>query len=342
MKHTNLTILLTVFLVSVVSSSCNHSNSSGDREKILTEKENELLKKENELLKKEQELNSKLPDTTQNQTSVQPKFTNSTANNLEILRRLNGKYPYEAKLFNNTAFTYRLKKLLGNRYNFLKETWAVEIPIEFNDNIFVASACQAHNCSLTNFIVVYDFSSDIMYAGIREQNKVNIYSENGGSSPKITAWANKNSVGDLPTNNSNNSISSIFYLGDELNPNTKNFKLLGISSQTNVSTYQYVGEFTDKYFYGRQIGDIIVGVKNGKIVTTIYNLIPEKNDVGVSSEIITLIQKTLPFPLAYRNGIYGVNIDNTTISLSRTNNPMTFNQDRIMFLTSVKQSILNQ
>lgn len=138
------------------------------------------------------------------------------------------------------------------------------------------------------------------------------------------------------------SIGQKYYLGDDLTPTTEKFKLIGISSQTNVYAYKYIGTFTDKYFYGRQIGDIIVGIKNGKIVTTIYNLIPEKSDVGVPSEIIELIQKILPFPLAYRNGIYGVNIDNTSISISRTNNPMTFNKDRIMFLTSVKQSILNQ
>jgi len=138
------------------------------------------------------------------------------------------------------------------------------------------------------------------------------------------------------------SFGQKYYLGDDLTPTTDKFKLIGISSQTNVYSYQYIGAFTDKYFYGRQIGDIIVGIKNGKIVTTIYNLIPEKSDVGVPSDIIELIQKTLPFPLAYRNGIYGVNIDNTSISISRTNNAMTFNKDRIMFLTTVKQSILSQ
>jgi hypothetical protein len=138
------------------------------------------------------------------------------------------------------------------------------------------------------------------------------------------------------------SFSQKFYLGNELDPNTKNFKLLGISSQTNVSTYQYVGGFTDKYFYGRQIGDIIVGIKNGKIVTTIYNLIPETDDVGVPNAIIELIQKALPFPLAYKNGVYGVNIDNTTISVSHSNNPLTFNKDRIIVFTSVKQSLLSQ
>lgn len=138
------------------------------------------------------------------------------------------------------------------------------------------------------------------------------------------------------------SLGQKYYLGDDLIPTTDKLKLIGISTKTNVYSYQYIGTFTDKYFYGRQIGDIIVGIKNGKIVTTTYNLIPEKSDVGVPSDIIELIQKTLPFPLAYRNGIYGVNIDNTSISISRTNNAMTFNKDRIIILTSVKQSILSQ
>jgi len=133
-----------------------------------------------------------------------------------------------------------------------------------------------------------------------------------------------------------------FYLGESLKPTNKNFKLIGISSKTNVSSYRFTGNLNDKYYYGRQIDDIIVGIKNDIIVTTIYNLIPKKSDSGVPKDIIELIQKNLPYPLTYRDGIYGLNIDNTTISISRSKNAMTFNKDRIMFLTSVKQSILRQ
>ncbi|MBL0234684.1 MAG: hypothetical protein IPQ08_13640 [Chitinophagaceae bacterium] len=86
----------------------------------------------------------------------------------------------------------------------------------------------------------------------------------------------KKDITDITDKNSNASNSQIFYLGDDLIPDTKNFKLIGISSQTNVHSYQYIGEYKNKYYYGRQIGDIIVGIKNGKIVTTIYNVIPEK------------------------------------------------------------------
>lgn len=71
--------------------------------------------------------------------------------------------------------------MFDNRFNFLKQTWAVEVPMEFKNNIFVASACKAHDCSSTNFIIVFDFSNNVLYAGIREDDISKIYSENGGN-----------------------------------------------------------------------------------------------------------------------------------------------------------------
>lgn len=138
------------------------------------------------------------------------------------------------------------------------------------------------------------------------------------------------------------SFSQQFSLGDRLSPTSTKFKLLGISSATGVSTYKYIGAITDTYFYNRRVGDIIVGFKNGIIVTTIYNLIPETGDVGVPKSILDLVQSVLPYPLAYVNGMYGVNIDDMSISISRSNNVMTFHKDRILFITSVKNSLLRQ
>jgi len=173
--------------------SCNQTSKSDDKDKALTEKENELLKKENDLLKKEQELNQKSAKTITENSTVKQQPDNPTSNNLDFLKKLNGKYPYEVKLFDNSALMQRLKKLLGDsRYNFLKETWAVETPIEFANNIFVASGCQAHNCGSTNFIIAVDFSNNVMYAGIREEDKVKTYSEDGSNSPKVNEWANGN------------------------------------------------------------------------------------------------------------------------------------------------------
>lgn len=138
------------------------------------------------------------------------------------------------------------------------------------------------------------------------------------------------------------SFSQKFYLGDRLTPKSTHFKLLGISSATGVSAYKYIGAITDKYFFNRRVGEIIVGFKNGVVVTTIYNLIPENGDVSVPKSTLDLVQSAIPFPMAYVNGVYGANIDNMSISLSRTTNDITFNKDRIMYYTSLKNSLLRQ
>jgi hypothetical protein len=132
-----------------------------------------------------------------------------------------------------------------------------------------------------------------------------------------------------------------YSLGESLNPSKSEFELIGISSKTGVSAYRYKKHVSAR-FYGRQLGDIIVGVKDGHIAQTIYLMIPENSDIGVPNEIINLIQAVLPFPLSYVNGRYAVNIDNYSISLSRTNNAITFNKDRIMYMSSIKQSILER
>ncbi len=135
--------------------------------------------------------------------------------------------------------------------------------------------------------------------------------------------------------------SQNYSLGESLYPSKSEFELIGISSKTGVSAYRYKKQVSER-FYGRKLGDIIVGIKDGHIAQTIYLMIPESGDVGVPQEILNLIQAVLPFPLAYVNGIYGVNIDNYSITISRTNNSLTFNKDRIMYFSSIKQSILQR
>lgn len=130
-----------------------------------------------------------------------------------------------------------------------------------------------------------------------------------------------------------------FDLGDQLTPKSSDFKLIGISSSTGVSTYRYIKPITDQMFE-RKIGEIVVGIKNGRIVTTIYNLVPRPGDDGVPQSIIDLIQSNLPYPLSRIGEGYGINIDNTSISITRSNNTLTSWKDRIMFFSSVKRSLL--
>jgi len=192
MRNLRVRILTSLFLAVLAFSSCNQTTRTEDKEKELTAKENELLKKENELLKKEQELNTKIVQgETNNQTDGIKQKSNSV--NLDFLKSTNGKYPNEIKLLENPVLTQRLKKLLGNRYNFLKETWAVESPIEVKDNIFSAFGCQAHNCGSTNFIIIIDFSKNVIYSGVRENDIVKTYSEDGSNTRKLSDFVTGNS-----------------------------------------------------------------------------------------------------------------------------------------------------
>ena len=113
----------------------------------------------------------------------------NNANDLRFLRKLTGKYPYEVELFNNSIFLSRLENLIGvERLKFLIKNWNVETPIECPDDIFVAFACQAHNCPSTNFMIVYNFSNDVLYVGIREDDHVETYSGDGNTTQEIIDW----------------------------------------------------------------------------------------------------------------------------------------------------------
>jgi len=132
-----------------------------------------------------------------------------------------------------------------------------------------------------------------------------------------------------------------FYLGNYLTPTDNEFEYLGTSSKTGVSTFQFKNVIYDRLFE-REIGDIIIGIRNNYITTTIYNLIPNKNDLGIPEDLKTKIQSVFPYPFKDINGTFGLNIDNESISFSRDSNSLTFWKDRIMYMTSVKQSILEK
>ncbi len=116
----------------------------------------------------------------------------NTDSNLKFLQKSNKKYPYEIDLLSNHKFTQRIKNLIGtNKYNFLVKTWAVETPIEATNSVFVANGCEQHNCGATNFLIVVDFTKNIMQVGFRKQNKITIFSEDGSKSKEIIQWSKR-------------------------------------------------------------------------------------------------------------------------------------------------------
>ena len=106
----------------------------------------------------------------------------------EFLRKCADKYPSEVQLLDNPDITRRLTKIMGSDYAFLKETWKIETPSYIADNAFVASGCKQHDCGGVNFIIVVDLAANTMYAGVRRDNSVISYSENGGTHPYIELW----------------------------------------------------------------------------------------------------------------------------------------------------------
>lgn len=182
MKTFILSFLFFAITISLLTS-CNQNNPDEEEKKLL-QNQNDLLKKENEQLKK---------DLASNHRNLDEGSTESPhTTNVDFLKEFNGKYPYEVNLLDNKIINKRLKDLIGDKFIFLKKTWAVEIPIEIKNNIFVAYACEAHNCNMTNFILAIDISKNIMYVGIRKEGKVSTYAEAGNNFPeKIKVWSSE-------------------------------------------------------------------------------------------------------------------------------------------------------
>jgi hypothetical protein len=104
------------------------------------------------------------------------------------LRNYDGKYPHEVGLLDDEKIKSRLETMLGTRYLFVKDSMGVETPITVADSMFSASVCQKHNCAQTNFIIVVDLSKNLMFAGIRQNDNIETYSEDGSKHPYIELW----------------------------------------------------------------------------------------------------------------------------------------------------------
>jgi len=153
MQYFNQTFLAAIFLIAIALTSCN------------------------------QEANNKI---------TKQQHGNTTSENLDFMKKLNGKYPYEVKLLNNSVLKKRLKKMLGSQYDYMKNIWEVQSPIEINNGLFYAWAMQAHSGGDPSAVLMVDFNKNVLYVGIRKDKQEKIYSEDGSDAPqKIQDWANE-------------------------------------------------------------------------------------------------------------------------------------------------------
>ncbi len=113
------------------------------------------------------------------------------SNRLDFLMDYDGKYPTEVKLFENSAFNQRLKRLVGDEYDLIYYGCAVETPATINNNFFIVGACQQHNCAGINYTVVYDYTNDILYVGIKEEEELRSYSEKGNPRAILNKYSSR-------------------------------------------------------------------------------------------------------------------------------------------------------
>ena len=90
-----------------------------------------------------------------------------------------GKYPYEVKLLNDPLLRKRLQKVMGRDFAEMDDYFNVSTPMEMQDGVFMAQACQAHNCGLNNYYIYIDVKADNINVYHIEDQKTKTYFESG-------------------------------------------------------------------------------------------------------------------------------------------------------------------
>lgn len=136
-------------------------------------------------------------------------------------------------------------------------------------------------------------------------------------------------------------FSQQFQIGDKVQIKSQHFKFLDFSPSMKVHTYQYIGPLINIFMFQRRVGEVLVGVKNGVVVTTIYNLKLNIDEHRIPNSTLKRVNNAIGKELLFISyNSFAVTKENSFISLKICNTPLTFNQPRIVYLTSVKYSIL--
>jgi hypothetical protein len=132
-----------------------------------------------------------------------------------------------------------------------------------------------------------------------------------------------------------------FQIGDRVVVKSEDLKLLDYSPSMKVYTYQFVGKIESKYLFDRKVAEIIIGVKNGVVVTTIYNLKLTNDKHRIENSILKMANKAVGKELLFvTDNSYAITKGNTFVSLKICNTPLTFDQPRMVYLNTIKYSIM--
>ena len=91
-----------------------------------------------------------------------------------------GKYPFKINLFDG-EFGDRVYNLVGCKYEIIKKC-IVETPVKksYNNRYIYVYGCKAHSCPSTNYDIILDIDSNILYVKVRDEFQDAYFSETTG------------------------------------------------------------------------------------------------------------------------------------------------------------------
>ena len=96
---------------------------------------------------------------------------------LNYLKKFEGKYPSDVKLFNTNPLKARLVKLLGNKVKVFNDNMGVQVPLKISNNTLVNTGCLPHSCGSDESAICVLFNTDNILVGIISHGKYSVYSE---------------------------------------------------------------------------------------------------------------------------------------------------------------------
>ena len=108
---------------------------------------------------------------------------------LTYFRDLMGKYPNEIKLFEKPELVTRLKKMMGPEFDFMRQNWETEVPIDISNGIAFTWGMKAHSGGDPGSALCADINKNVLFTAIRKDGKVQTYTEiNSPLPPQLLDW----------------------------------------------------------------------------------------------------------------------------------------------------------
>lgn len=106
-----------------------------------------------------------------------------------FLMNFNGKYAFDCQLLDNQITGTHLKQLLGERYDFLKSVWEVEVPIDIQDSVLYTQAFQDNSGGDPGAVILIDIKRNLYSVGILEKGEVKLYFDDSAFYPdRLKYW----------------------------------------------------------------------------------------------------------------------------------------------------------